>query len=310
MQSFGIVFPGQGSQSVGMLQDLAAVYPEIQETFREASDVLGYDLWKLVQEGPAEKLDQTVYTQPALLTASFAIYKILQKNGITPALMAGHSLGEYSALVAAGSLKFQDAVKLVAARGEYMQEATPAGVGALAVIVGLEDDKVYQLCKDIAKTDEVLSPANLNSPGQIVIAGHYDAVARALVAAKDAGAKLAKMLPVSVPSHCHLMKPAAEKLKALLNTIKIEKPNYTILNNVDVKVYVSDDAIQDGLYRQLFMPVRWIEIIQTFKKEGVTHIIECGPGKVLTGLNKRIAPTLQFMQTADVSGLQAIISGV
>jgi [acyl-carrier-protein] S-malonyltransferase len=178
------------------------------------------------------------------------------------------------------------------------------------VIVGLDDATVDQLCHDIAKPDEVLSPANLNSPGQVVIAGHHDAVMRALLAAKEAGAKLAKLLPVSVPSHCDLMKPAAEKLKALLMTIHIKKPLYPILNNVDVKTYQSDDAIRDGLYRQLFMPVRWIETIQTFKKEGVTHIIECGPGKVLTGLSKRIEPTLSLMQTSDLSGLQAILSGV
>ncbi len=310
MQVFGIVFPGQGSQSVGMLQDVATMHPEIEETYIDASVALGYDLWKLVKEGPSEKLDQTVYTQPALLAGGYALYKILQKIGIKPSILAGHSLGEYTALVAAGSLSFQDAVKLVAARGEFMQEAAPAGVGALAAIVGLEDEKVYALCKEIARPGEVLSPANINSPGQIVIAGHHDAVLRATDAAKIAGAKLAKVLPVSVPSHCDLMKPAAEKLKSLLMTIQIEKPSIKTLNNVDVQSYQSAEQIRDGLYRQLFMPVRWVEIIQTFKKEGVTNIIECGPGKVLSGLNRRIDSTLQLMYTSDNSGLQAITSGV
>lgn len=310
MQVFGVVFPGQGSQSVGMLQEIASIHPEVQETYEMASQALGYDLWQLAKDGPSDKLDQTVHTQPALLAGGYAIFKILQNKGIKPALLAGHSLGEYTALVAAGSIGFEDAVKLVAARGEFMQEAAPPGVGALAAIVGLEDEKVYELCREVRQPNEVLSPANMNSPGQIVIAGHHDAVLRATTAAKDAGAKLVKILPVSVPSHCDLMKPAAAKLKALLSTINIEKPSIQTLNNVDVQPYQSADQIRDGLYRQLFMPVRWVEIIQTFKKEGVTHVIECGPGKVLTGLNKRIDATLQLMHTADNSGLQAIISGV
>jgi [acyl-carrier-protein] S-malonyltransferase len=300
MQSLGVIFPGQGSQSVGMLQDIAENYPEVIKTYHEASEVLGYDLWKLVKEGPEESLDQTAHTQPALLVGSYALWKILN---IQPALLSGHSLGEYTALVAAGALPFLDAVKVVAARGEYMQEAAPNGKGAMAAILGLDNDGVTKLCQTTAQDGEVLTPANLNSPGPVVIAGDREAVLRAVQAAKGAGAKIAKLLPVSVPSHCHLMKPAAEKLKKLLSTIAIDSPRIPVLNNVDVKVYENGDDIRDGLYRQLFMPVRWVEIIQAFKARGVTQLIECGPGKVLTGLNKRIDSEMQLMHTSDIDNL-------
>lgn len=304
----GIVFPGQGSQSVGMLSDIAKEFSEVENTFAEASSILGFDLWKLAQEGPSEELDKTMHTQPALLTASYAIWRILKKNDdIQPSLLAGHSLGEYTALVCAESLKFTDAVRLVAARGEYMQEAVPMGEGALAAIVGLNDEEVKKVCINAA-ADEVLAPANFNSPGQVVIAGHTAAVLRAIVLAKEAGAKLAKQLPVSVPSHCILMKPAADKLAQLLKTIDIQLPKLPVINNVDADIYNSVNHIREGLTRQLFMPVRWVEIMQSFKNKQINPIVECGPGKVLSGLNKRIIPDAQLMNTSDFTNLQNVLA--
>lgn len=302
--SFGFIFPGQGSQSVGMLSDIAQTFPEVEATFAEASSVLGYDLWKLTQDGPAEALDNTVHTQPALLTASCAIWRILQtKKNFQPTLLAGHSLGEYTALVCAEAFRFDDAVKLVAARGQYMQEAVPAGQGALAAIVGLDDDAVKTICAQAA-LDEVLAPANFNSPGQVVIAGRTAAVQRAIVLAKEAGAKLAKLLPVSVPSHCALMKPAAEKLNAMLNTIEIKKPVLPVVNNVDAVIYDSAESIKKGLTQQLFLPVRWVEVIRFFENQNIQYVIECGAGKVLSGLNKRIAAGMQSTNTSDLANLQ------
>lgn len=302
MKSLGIVFPGQGSQSIGMLKDIAEEFSEVQATFNEASKALGYDLWQLVQTGPSEALDKTVHTQPALLTASYAIWRILNaKNKLQPVMLAGHSLGEYTALVCAGAINFSTAVQLVAARGQFMQDAVPVGQGALAAIVGLEDEVVQALCASAKLDQEVLSPANFNSPGQVVIGGHAAAVERALVLAKERGARLAKLLPVSVPSHCILMKPAAERLSALLANTAIEKPQIPVLSNVDVAVYETPEAIRDGLARQLYKPVRWVETIQAFSKAGVTHVIECGPGKVLSGLNKRIAADLELANTADLA---------
>lgn len=304
MTSFGFIFPGQGSQSIGMLADIAHAFPEVEATFAEASSVLDYDLWKLTQDGPAEELDNTVHTQPALLTASYAIWRILQtQKNLQPTLLAGHSLGEYSALVCAGAFHFTDAVKLVAARGRYMQEAVPVGQGALAAIVGLDDDAVKTLCAQAA-LDEVLAPANFNSPGQVVIAGRTAAVQRAIVLAKEAGAKLAKLLPVSVPSHCALMKPAAEKLNAMLNTIDIQKPVLPVVNNVDAVIYDSAESIKKGLTQQLFMPVRWVDVIRLFENRNIQHVIECGAGKVLSGLNKRIAVGMQSTNTSDLANLR------
>jgi [acyl-carrier-protein] S-malonyltransferase len=304
----GIVFPGQGSQTVGMLADLAADFPEISRTFNEASAVLGYDLWQLTQHGPAEELDKTVRTQPALLAASYALWRILTSNPkIKPALLAGHSLGEYTALVCAQAISFTDAIRLVAARGEYMQDALPAGEGALAAIVGLDDATVQAVCEKAIVGDEVLTPANFNSPGQVVIAGHARAVERALIIAKEAGARLVKMLPVSVSSHCILMKPAAERLAVLLAGMKIQKPQLPVVNNVDVKIYADADAIREGLIRQLYMPVRWVETINFFAQQGITRIIECGPGKVLNGLNKRIQPDLQLMNMTDAVGVKGLL---
>lgn len=294
MQQYGIVFPGQGSQSVGMLAEMAAKFPIIQQTFADASAVLGYDLWQLSQDGPAEKLDNTVHTQPALLAGGYAVWRIIQsQQKIAPVVLAGHSLGEYTALVCANSLKFTDAIKLVAARGQYMQDAVKPGEGAMAALIGLDEEVVKQICSEAKQDNEVLAPANFNSIGQIVIAGHHAAVNRAVILAKEKGAKMAVLIPVSVPSHCDLMRPAAKRLAEQLALVNIEKPTIPVINNVDVKQYDSADSIRDGLTRQLFMPVRWVETIQAFNQMGVTNIVECGPGKILTGLNKRIDKSLQ-----------------
>jgi [acyl-carrier-protein] S-malonyltransferase len=306
--TLGVVFPGQGSQTVGMLADVARAYPEMLNTFDEASAVLGYDLWQLVSQGPAEELDKTVRTQPAMLAASYALWRIITTNKkIQPALLAGHSVGEYSALVCAQALSFTDAIRLVAARGEFMQEATPVGEGALAAIIGLDDAMIKAVCEKSIIDDEVLAPANFNCPGQVVIAGHLQAVERALVIAKEAGARMVKLLPVSVSSHCLLMKPAAEKLAVMLAGMTIHKPVLPVVNNVDVKIYQDAEAIRDGLIRQLYMPVRWVETIEFFSKQGVTHIIECGPGKVLSGLNKRINPDLQLIHCADAASVKELL---
>lgn len=307
--SLGMVFPGQGSQTVGMLAQIATEFPVVEKVFAEASAVLGYDLWQLTQQGPVEELDKTMHTQPALLAASYAIWQILQsKKNLQPALLAGHSLGEYSALVCSGAISFAEGVRLVAARGQFMQDAAPAGVGGLAAIVGLEDAAVQTICEKAVLAGEVLSPANFNCPGQIVIAGHLLAVERALVLAKEAGAKIAKLLPVSVSSHCILMKPAAEKLAVLLATINIQTPTIPVVSNVDVKIYSDANAIRDGLVRQLYMPVRWVETIEFFVKSHISHIVECGPGKVLSGLNKRIATEMQLTSTNELSSLQALLT--
>lgn len=298
-----IVFPGQGSQTVGMLSDIAMQYPEVQQTFAEASEALAYDLWQMVQAGPASELDKTLHTQPALLTASYAIWRILQSQQTTmPAMLAGHSLGEYTALVCAGALPFATAVKLVAARGQFMQEAVAPGVGAMAAIIGLDDADVLAICEQ-AKEGEVLTPANFNSVGQIVVAGHKAAVDRAILLAKEKGAKMAILLPVSVPSHCPLMAPAAERLAALLQTMTFTTPSIPVINNVDVAAYKSD--IREGLVKQLVSPVRWVDTIHAFQKAGITQILECGPGKVLTGLNKRIDKQLQLATTHDATSLAA-----
>ncbi len=303
------VFPGQGSQSVGMLAEIAQQFKEVQQTFDAASAVLGYDLWQLTQTGPAEELDKTAHTQPALLAASFAIWRILQsRTPLHPTMLAGHSLGEYTALVCANALKFEDAIKLVAARGQFMQEAVAPGLGSMAAIIGLDEATVDTICRQaLTSSDDVLSPANFNSTGQVVIAGHRAAVERAMILAKQQRAKLTITIPVSVPSHCKLMQPAAFRLEKLLSTISFATPSIPVMNNVDVLFYGSADAIRDGLVRQLFMPVRWVEIIQHFTREGMTHIIECGPGKVLTGLIKRIDKNLQTMTTSDASSLETLL---
>ena len=302
--SLAFVFPGQGSQSVGMLNTLAEVYPQVQETFAEASAALGYDLWSIVSTGPEEKLNQTEITQPAMLSAGVAVWRVWQtEQGPQPVVMAGHSLGEYTALTCAGAILFAEAVKLVSDRGRFMQEAVPAGAGGMAAIVGLEDDQVRALCAQAAQGD-VLSPVNFNSPGQVVIAGTATAVARAVAQAKGAGAKLAKPLPVSVPSHCALMHPAAERMRERLKQVQIVTPRIPVLHNAQVQAETNADAIRDALVRQVESPVRWVETIQKMAADGVDKLIECGPGKVLAGLNKRISKDTQTLSVYDPETLR------
>ncbi|HRQ58793.1 MAG TPA: ACP S-malonyltransferase [Azoarcus taiwanensis] len=299
---FALVFPGQGSQSVGMM----APYGDnavIRSTFDEASAALGEDLWEMVSEGPAERLALTVNTQPLMLTAGVAVYRALRDAGVgAPAVVAGHSLGEYSALVAAGALRFADAVPLVRFRAQAMQEAVPAGEGAMAALLGLEADVVREVCAQAAQ-GEVVEAANLNAPGQIVIAGGRAAVERAIELAKPRGAKRAMMLPVSAPFHCALMRPAAERLAERLAQIEIARPEIAVLNNVDVAVCDSPEAIRDALVRQAYSPVRWIETVQAIVARGVDQLYECGPGKVLAGMNKRIAKDLAGGAINDAAGL-------
>lgn len=307
MTQFAFVFPGQGSQTVGMLADLAAAYPLVEETFREASDTLGYDLWQLVSQGPVEELNKTWQTQPALLAASVAIYRVWQQQGgEQPVLMAGHSLGEYSALVCAGVLKFADAIKLVELRGKLMQEAVPEGTGAMQAIIGLDDAAIRQACEESAQ-GQVVSPVNFNSPGQVVIAGNKEAVERAGAACKAAGAKRALPLPVSVPSHCALMKPAADKLAIALQDITFNAPSVPVINNVDVKAESDADAIRHALVRQLYSPVRWTESVEAMASQGVTQLMEMGPGKVLTGLTKRIVDSLTAAAVNDTASLKSAL---
>ncbi|GGD78373.1 ACP S-malonyltransferase [Lacimicrobium alkaliphilum] len=306
MSKTAFVFPGQGSQSLGMLSELAADYPQVEETFAQASEVLGYDLWHLVQQGPEADLNQTQRTQPALLAASVAVWRVAQAQGVPPPdLLAGHSLGEYSALVCAGVLDFADGIKLTALRGEFMQQAVPAGTGAMAAIIGLDDDKVEQACAEAAAGD-VVSAVNYNSPGQVVIAGQKAAVERAMEACKAAGAKRALPLPVSVPSHCALMKPAAEKLAAELAELTFNAPVIPLINNVDVETEQQPERIKDALVRQLFNPVRWTESMQKMVSEGVTQVYELGPGKVLTGLTKRIDKSLSCDAVNTPQGIQTL----
>lgn len=307
MTQIAFVFPGQGSQTVGMLTELAATYPLVEETFREASDALGYDLWQLVSQGPAEELNKTWQTQPALLAASVAIYRVWQQQGgEQPLLMAGHSLGEYSALVCAGVLNFADAVKLVELRGKLMQEAVPEGTGAMQAIIGLDDAAIRKACEESAQ-GQVVSPVNFNSPGQVVIAGNKEAVERAGAACKAAGAKRALPLPVSVPSHCALMKPAADKLAVALESITFTAPSVPVINNVDVKAETDATAIRHALVRQLYSPVRWTESVEAMAAQGVTQLLEMGPGKVLTGLTKRIVDSLTAAAVNDTASLTAAL---
>ena len=304
--NFAFVFPGQGSQSVGMM----AAYGEsavIRQAFAEASEALGEDLWQMVANGPAEVLAQTVNTQPLMLTAGIAVYREwIARGGALPSLVAGHSLGEYSALVAAGALDFQEAVKLVRLRAQAMQEAVPQGEGAMAALLGLDEAAAVDACAEAAQ-GEVVSAANLNSPGQIVIAGARAAVERAMAAAKARGAKRAVLLPVSAPFHCALMKPAAERLQQRLVDIEVRVPTIPVLNNVDVAVETDPLRIKDALVRQAYSPVRWIETVQEIARRGATHVFECGPGKVLAGMTKRIEGSLQGAAIADAASLEEIL---
>lgn len=308
--SLAFVFPGQGSQSVGMLAELAAAYPLVRDTFAEASAALGYDLWQLTQDGPADELNQTHITQPAMLTAGVAAWRVWQeKNGKTPMMMAGHSLGEYTALVCAGTLSFADGVALVAERGRYMQEAVPAGTGAMAAILGLEDAQVVEACNSAAQ-GQVVSAVNFNSPGQVVIAGHAAAVERAMAVAKAMGAKRALPLPVSVPSHCALMQPAADRLADRLAGVSLQAPQIPVINNVDVAVAVEAAAIRQALARQLYSPVRWVETVRKMAADGVDALVECGPGKVLVGLNKRIVKDMKTFAIFDTASLDEALAAL
>jgi [acyl-carrier-protein] S-malonyltransferase len=300
---FSMVFPGQGSQAVAMLSDLAETFPVVTQTFSEASEVLGYDLWGLVQSGPIESLNQTEITQPAMLSAGVAVWRVWQQQqGPMPKLMAGHSLGEYTALVCAGSIAYRDAVKLVAERGKYMQTAVPEGAGSMAAIIGLDNDTVQELC-DSASLGEVVEAVNFNSPAQVVIAGTKSAVERACELAKEAGAKRALLLPVSVPSHCSLMKPAAERLSEQLATISISSPQIPVLHNVNVESATDEEGIKALISAQLHSPVRWVEIVQKMAEAGCTYLLEAGPGRVLASLTKRIDKRLTGIAVYDTKSL-------
>ncbi|WP_019613354.1 ACP S-malonyltransferase [Psychromonas ossibalaenae] len=310
MTNFTFAFPGQGSQSVAMLAELAESFPVVVDTYKQASDALGYDLWELVQQGPSEALNQTDKTQPALLAASVAIWRVwAEKGGEKPSVIAGHSLGEYSALVCAGVIDFKDAVKLVELRGQLMQQAVPAGTGAMSAIIGLDNDKIAECCKQ-AEQGQVVSPVNFNSPGQVVIAGNKEAVERAGVLLKEAGAKRVLPLPVSVPSHCALMKPAAEKLAVALQSIEFKAPEITVINNVDVAAETDAEKIKDALVRQLFCPVRWTEIVEKMAADGITLQVEAGPGKVLSGLVRRIDKSFTAQFINDSASLENALTAV
>jgi [acyl-carrier-protein] S-malonyltransferase len=305
--TLAIVFPGQGSQSLGMLSELATDHSQVVNTFDQASDVLGYNLWQLVQDGPVDELNETDKTQPAMLAAGVAVWRVWQDaGGAVPALMAGHSLGEYTALVCAGALDFQEAVSLVEERGRCMQTAVPAGTGAMAAILGLDDVAVAVVCEQAAAGD-VVSPVNYNSPGQVVIAGHAKAVERAIALAKEAGAKRAVQLPVSVPSHCALMRPAAEQFADRLNQAVIKTPSIKVMQNVDATLHDDPDMIRENLDRQLYSPVQWVGSVRAMGKEGVTRIVEAGPGKVLAGLCKRIDKTISAAAVFDESSLTSAL---
>ncbi|MCK9397889.1 MAG: ACP S-malonyltransferase [Methylobacter sp.] len=305
--NLAFVFPGQGSQSVGMLTELAASYPEVKHTFERASDALGKDLWSIVSKGPEEELNQTHNTQPAMLAAGVAIWEVwCRHSNVRPAWMAGHSLGEYTALVCSEAMSLEDGIKLVAVRGRLMQEAVPPGVGAMAAILGLEDHQVVKVCADAAE-HEIVSAVNFNSPGQVVIAGNVAAVERAMRAAKAAGAKRAVLLPVSVPSHCALMEPAARKLDEQLQGTVIDTPKMTLIHNVDVASHSAPEVIRNALKEQLYKPVRWADGIKFMHDQGVTCFVECGPGKVLIGLNKRIAKDAEHLSIYDPETLNTVL---
>ncbi len=304
MNNLAFVFPGQGSQSVGMLAELAAAYPSVKNTFDEASQYFGRDLWELSQQGPEVELNRTENTQPALLAASVAVWRVWQEaRGPLPAQLAGHSLGEYSALVCADVLTLADAAALVAERGRLMQNAVPQGVGAMAAILGAEDAQIAAVCLDVAGA-QIVSPANFNSPGQTVIAGHAEAVDRALARLAELGVRKAIKLPVSVPSHCALMLGAAEQLAAHIKTLTWQLPKIPVIQNADARSFESIEEIQAALVRQLYMPVRWTECVLALETSGATRLLECGPGKVLSGLNKRISKTIESRAIGAPSDLQ------
>lgn len=309
---FAFVFPGQGSQSVGMMNGYTDL-PVIQKTFQEASDILKQDLWSMVHSGPADDLNLTINTQPLMLTAGIAVYRAWASlGGEKPVLMAGHSLGEYTALVASEALSFADALTLVRFRAQAMQQAVPEGVGGMAAILGLDDEIIKNICDDITNqnSEESLEPANFNSPGQVVIAGHKNAILRGIEMAKSKGAKRAIMLPMSIPSHCSLMKPAADSMRLQLAQVTLQPPRIPILHNADVTSHAETTDIKEILIRQLTSPVRWVDTIKAFAASGITHIIECGPGKILVGLNKRIDQNLQQLSLSDSESIRQAVNNL
>jgi [acyl-carrier-protein] S-malonyltransferase len=302
-----MVFPGQGSQSVGML-DAYDAYPVVRQTLAEAGTVLGQDLWALAADGPIEQLNQTVNTQPLMLAADVAVYRAwLGAGGALPAIVAGHSLGEYAALVAAGSLQLADALPLVRFRAQAMQDAVPAGVGAMAAVMGIDDAGIAAACAE-AGQGQVVEAVNFNAPGQIVIAGHREAVERAIVAAKSKGAKRGVLLPVSAPFHSSLLRPAAELLEKYLFDVSVQMPTIPVVHNVDADMADGASGIRVALARQAASPVRWVETVQAFVAAGVTHVLECGPGQVLTGLCRRIAPDLTVLPMNDGAAIDAALA--
>jgi [acyl-carrier-protein] S-malonyltransferase len=306
--SLAFVFPGQGSQSVGMIAELAAAHPEARAAFAEASEGAGIDLWELSQNGPEDRLNSTENTQPALLAASVAVWRAwVKQGGARPAYLSGHSLGEYSALVAAGALSLKDAAGLVAERGRLMQAAVPAGVGAMAAILGGDDAQIAEVCEEVAQ-GQVVAPANFNSPGQLVIAGHAEAVDRALARLAELGVKKAVKLAVSVPSHSMLMRGAADKLGERMVAIDWSMPSIPVIQNADAKVHASVEDIRGALMRQLYLPVRWTQCVQALAAGGVTQALECGPGKVLSGLIKRIDKSVEARAIGTPAELDAALA--
>lgn len=309
----GLIFPGQGSQSVGMLCELAGRESVVQSTFAEASQVLGYDLWALIQNGPEERLAQTECTQPAMLAAGVAVWRVWRAHdGPLPTVSAGHSLGEYSALVASGALEFATAIALVAARARFMQEAVPAGQGGIAALLGLDDQTVCDLCAEVSaqRAPEIVTAVNFNAPGQVVIAGHGAAVESALAAARQAGARRAVALPMSVPVHCELMRPATERLAQRLAAATVQRPRITVIQNADLEAHGDPDEIRAALAAQLYTPVRWVDTVQTLVGRGADLLIECGPGRVLTGLAKRIDRNIRCLPVHDSDSLTAALAAV
>jgi [acyl-carrier-protein] S-malonyltransferase len=308
--SLGFIFPGQGSQSIGMLEELATDFPIVYQTFTEATDALDYDLWDLVQNGPSRLLNQTIKTQPAMLAAGVSVWRVWQEQGgEAPQLMAGHSLGEYTALVCAGAIKFADALRLVAERGRFMQEAVPEGSGGMAAILGLDDDQVVAVCAEATARD-VVEAVNFNSPKQVVIAGHKEAVDRACLLAKESGAKRALPIPVSVPSHCTLMRPASERLDQMLKDIVIESPAISVIHNTNVTLATDPESIREQLAAQLYSPVRWVETVEMMRDSGISTLIEAGPGKVLAGLTKRIDRCLNGIPVFDTTSLMKALEAL
>jgi [acyl-carrier-protein] S-malonyltransferase len=309
--SLAFTFPGQGSQSVGMLAELAASHPQVEETFSEASEVLGYDLWGLAQGGPETRLNATEQTQPAMLAAGVAVSRVWQaRSGVAPRLAAGHSLGEYSALVCAGALSFADAVALVAARGRFMQEAVPQGQGAIAALLGLDDDPVLALCAQVsdAGAEGIVSAVNFNAPGQVVIAGHAGAVDKALELAREAGAKKAVRLPMSVPVHCTLMTPARQSLEEKLAGTELGLPGFPVIHNADNRCHDDPQGIREALAEQMTNPVRWVQTVAGLARKGATVLVEPGPGRILTGLNRRIDRSLKCLAIHDDKSLESALA--